>query len=98
MEELKAILETVAALGGGAKSMFIWWLVLDKLIPAVLIFVGFSGTLTALYVGFSRATNPAEFGNRCARAAGEKNVDDLTKHQMRKILEAIEKWTASRGY
>lgn len=40
IDQLKLILETVTSLGAEGKSAFIWWLVLDKGIPA-LIWAGF---------------------------------------------------------
>jgi hypothetical protein len=35
MEELKLILQTLATMGESAKTGFIWWLVIDRLIPTL---------------------------------------------------------------
>lgn len=37
MEELKLIMQTLAGLGETAKEGFIWWLVIDKLVPTFLL-------------------------------------------------------------
>lgn len=47
MEELKLILQTMSSLGGEAKEAFIWWLVFDKLVPAVCFL---TGLLAALWI------------------------------------------------
>lgn len=47
MEELKLIMQTLAGLGETAKEGFIWWLVIDKLVPSVL-WGCFAGSLVAL--------------------------------------------------
>lgn len=47
MEELKLIMQTLMGLGETAKEGFIWWLVIDKLIPC-LLWGAFAGGLIAL--------------------------------------------------
>jgi hypothetical protein len=41
MEEMKLVMQTLAGLGEAAKVGFIWWLVVDKLVPS--IFLGLFG-------------------------------------------------------
>lgn len=36
MEELRLILQTLTALGESGKEAFMWWLIADKVIPAIL--------------------------------------------------------------
>ena len=40
MDELKLITDTIQQLGDHGTTAFIWWIVVDKLIPAVLWAVG----------------------------------------------------------
>ncbi len=47
MEELKLIMQTLAGLGETAKEGFIWWLVIDKLVPTLLL-SAFGGSVVAL--------------------------------------------------
>lgn len=47
MEELKLIMHTLAGLGETAKEGFIWWMVIDRLVP-VLCWAAFGGSLLAL--------------------------------------------------
>ena len=42
-EQLKLILDTFSALGENGKSAFIWWLVLDKVLPVFAWLTVFSG-------------------------------------------------------
>jgi hypothetical protein len=43
IEQLKLILETLATMGESGKDAFIWWLVLDKVLPVFGWIVTFSG-------------------------------------------------------
>lgn len=47
MEELKLIMQTLAGLGETAKEGFIWWMVIDRLVP-VLCWAAFGGSLVSL--------------------------------------------------
>jgi hypothetical protein len=48
-EELKIIMDTLAALGEAGKAGFIWWLVIKHGVPAILTFIGFCVGAFALY-------------------------------------------------
>lgn len=52
MEELKLVLQTLATLADGAKEGFIWWLVIDRLVPCLLWATAGGGLLyVAWYLG-----------------------------------------------
>jgi len=53
MEELKLIMQTLAGLGETAKEGFIWWLVIDKLVPSVVLLT-FIGSLVGLLAYIAR--------------------------------------------
>jgi hypothetical protein len=48
MEELKLIMQTLMGLGETAKEGFIWWLVIDKLIPTLGVIVCVGGVVGVL--------------------------------------------------
>ena len=49
MEQLKLIMETLTTMGEAGKDAFIWWLVLDKLIPVIAWLLVFSGFLLLVF-------------------------------------------------
>jgi len=49
IEQLKLVLETVQQLGAQGKEAFIWWIVLDKVLPVLGWLITFAGLMT---VGF----------------------------------------------
>lgn len=65
MEELKLIMQTLAGLGETAKEGFIWWLVIDKLVPTIL-WGAFGGGL--IYLGVYIARKASESANNEALA------------------------------
>jgi len=49
IEQLKLVLETVQQLGAQGKEAFIWWVVLDKVLPVLGWLITFAGLMTVVF-------------------------------------------------
>lgn len=83
MEELKLIMQTLTGLGETAKEGFIWWLVIDKLVPTILLGI-FGGGLISL--GIFVAKKVSDAANNTALAEAEKDGARQTISTIRGIL------------
>lgn len=78
MEELKLILQTLATMGESAKIGFIWWMVIDRLIPTLAWSSVVSGAIYGAYLFFRRRIDVEksieESNNSAEKAKADANA------------------------
>lgn len=84
MEELKLIMQTLSGLGETAKEGFIWWLVVDKLIPSVLWTTLWGAFIGLGFCWVKRVTNNARAEIE-ARFQKQKSVECIAA--IRRVLD-----------
>jgi len=98
IEELKMVMDTVAQLGESGKAAFIWWLVLDKLTPAIawLVCAGLAFLLGRRAMGLFISGPSAYFRSLRVRlrigSSGE-----LTDFEIKQIQERINQILEDKG-
>jgi uncharacterized protein YfaQ (DUF2300 family) len=76
MEELKLIMQTLAGLGETAKEGFIWWLVISKLVPTVLL-ASFGGAVVGLGAYIAKRVADGFREDASAQRAKEESLKTL---------------------
>lgn len=68
MEELKIVLQTLSQLADGAKEAFIWWLVIDRLVPVLMLSAFGGGVIGAAWYLIRRAIDASNSKEEAVKA------------------------------